>query len=109
MPSVCAAYGCNNNKDKTKGSGIRYFGSPKDVLWLNLCRRADNINVKNAVVCSVHFTKDDYNDDMKSRLLGIESPKNKRLLKKDAVPSLSLHNGKLTCDLVVITLIMNNC
>ncbi|KAK4328075.1 hypothetical protein Pmani_001548 [Petrolisthes manimaculis] len=34
---------------------------------------------------------DDHIDDMKSRLLGIASPKNKRLLKEDAVPSLHLH------------------
>ena len=55
-----------------------------------MCRRSDKINTKNAVVCSEHFTNEDYIDDMKSRLLGIESPRNKRLLKNEGVPSLHL-------------------
>lgn len=45
-------------------------------VWINLCRRADNINTNNAVICSIHFTKDHYMDDMKSRLLGVESKYN---------------------------------
>ena len=85
---------------KTAGSGVRYFGFPKDThyrdLWVNMCRRPNDVNVKNAVVCSAHFTKNDYIDDMKSRLLGIESPRSKRILKEEAVPSLFLHSGKST-------------
>ena len=104
MPNSCAVYGCSNTKVKTAGKGISYFGFPKDAhfrdVWVNLCRRADRINSKNAVICSLHFTKDAYKDDMKSRLLGIDSPKNKRSLKEDAVPSLHLHNGKLLSILI---------
>ena len=83
MPSVCAVYGCFNTKVKTAGTSIRDFGFPKNAhnrdVWVNLCRRADSINPKNAVICSVHFTRDDYIEDMKSRLLGIESPRNNML------------------------------
>lgn len=98
MPTVCAVYGCSNSKVKTAGTDVKYFRFPRNTqyrdAWLNLCRRADSINTKNAIICSVHFTKDDYIDDMKSRLLGIESPRNKRFLKEDAVPSLYLYNSK---------------
>ncbi|KAK4318846.1 hypothetical protein Pmani_010168 [Petrolisthes manimaculis] len=38
---------------------------------------------------------------MKSRLLGIASPKNKRLLKEDAVPSLHLHKRISQLDISV--------
>ena len=98
MPCVYAVHACFNTKVKTAGTGIRYFGFPKNAhnrdVWVNLCRRADSSNPKNAVICSVHFTKDDYIDDLKSCLHGIENPKNKRLLREDAVPSLHLHNSK---------------
>ena len=97
MPSVCAVFGCSNAKEKTKGSEIRYFRFPKEEhyrkIWLNLCRRADAVNPHYAIICSIHFIQDDFIDDMQSRLLGIESPRNKRLLKKEAVPSLHLHDG----------------
>lgn len=50
------------------------------------------MNTKHALICSIHFKQDDFLDDMKSRLLGVESQRNKRLLKEDAIPSLFLHN-----------------
>ena len=79
MPNLCAVYGCNNYRDRTAGTGIRYFRFPKDEhhrkTWINLCCHADKFNVQYAVVCSEHFTKDDYIDDMKNRLLGLDSPK----------------------------------
>lgn len=97
MPNNCAVYGCLNRKAKTIGSGIRYFRFPrKEELrnkWAHLCGRADNINADNAVICSVHFHDSDYKDDMKSRLLGIESPKGQRVLKDGALPSLALPAG----------------
>lgn len=81
-----------------------YFTFPKEKtysdLWINACGRGDEINIKNAVICSIHFQKQDYNDDLKARLLGIESPKNVRKLRRDAVPSLHLPHGK--CDNCII-------
>ena len=98
MPSNCAVYGCFNTVKKTANSNVRYFRFPKDESlrrqWVNCCRRADNIKTKYALVCSIHFTEDDYADDIKYRLLGTEKPRNQRALKKDAVPSLFLPNGK---------------
>ena len=80
-----------------KDTGVKYFRFPKDEVlirqWKNACRRADTINHKHAVICSDHFAADDYEDDMKSRLLNCEPSRNKRTLKKDAVPSLHLANG----------------
>ena len=99
MPSNCAIYGCFNTKKKVKrlNQNIRFFRFPRDEIlqhaWIQACRRSDKINTDHAVICSVHFCKEDIADDMKSRLLGIERPKNHRILKKDAVPSLSLPKG----------------
>ncbi|XP_045139372.1 THAP domain-containing protein 3-like [Portunus trituberculatus] len=104
MPSQCAVFGCSNEKTIVGEKNIRYFRFPRDEklrkVWINVCRRSDKINSKNAVVCSEHFTSEDYIDDMKSRLLGIESPRNKRLLKNEAVPSL-LPNGTSTKEISI--------
>ncbi|XP_068206993.1 hepatoma-derived growth factor-related protein 2-like isoform X6 [Palaemon carinicauda] len=97
MPSVCAVFGCHNNSKKTTHLGVRYFSFPKDEetkkKWMHACKRADNVNWKRALICSVHFKADDYADSMKYRLLGIEKPKNQRALKEEAVPSLLLPIG----------------
>lgn len=97
MPSSCSINGCFNYWQKTKGTEITYFTFPKEKiycdLWTSLCGKA--VNPKNAAICSVHFQAEDYIDDMKARLLGIPSPRNKRKLKKDAVPSLHLPASKL--------------
>ncbi|XP_068232034.1 THAP domain-containing protein 6-like [Palaemon carinicauda] len=78
--------------------GIRYFTFPKEEntkeKWMHACKRADDVNWKGALICSVHFKAEDYADDMKYRLLGIEKPKNQRALKEEAIPSLFLPNGK---------------
>ena len=99
MPSNCAVYGCDNSKKNKGGKAFRYFSFPKDPtvreVWVQRCCRSDVINTKYAIICSAHFTEEDYIDDMKSRLLNIDSPYNKRLLKKEAVPSLFLYKGKL--------------
>ena len=104
MPSKCAVYGCasdGKNQKKNGGKDFKFFTFPKDPivreLWVKKCCRADALNTKYARICSAHFTKEDYIDDLKARLLNIDSPGNKRSLKKDAVPSLSLYQGKLHC------------
>ncbi|MPC18303.1 hypothetical protein E2C01_011181 [Portunus trituberculatus] len=38
----------------------------------------------------MHFTRSDYEDDLKHRLLGTETPKSHRLLTDATVPSLNL-------------------
>ena len=95
MPSNCAVYGCYNDRQRRDGKDFKYFSFPKDPIvrevWVKRCSRADAINTKNARICSEHFTKEDYIDDMKARLLNIDSPCSQRNLKKDAVPSLPGH------------------
>ncbi|XP_066958213.1 uncharacterized protein [Macrobrachium rosenbergii] len=99
MPNNCAVYGCYDTKKKKFNQDIRFFRLPRDEFlrdaWIQARRRSDKINPDHAVICSVYFCKEDIADDMKSRLLGIERPKNQRILKRDAVPSLSL--PKDTC------------
>ena len=101
MPSNCAVYGCDNDAKKKDGKDFKFFTFPKDPivreLWVKRCCRADAINTKYARICSAHFSKEDYIDDMKARLLNIDSSCRKRNLKKDAVPSLCLFKGKLHC------------
>ncbi|KAK3895348.1 hypothetical protein Pcinc_000938 [Petrolisthes cinctipes] len=95
MPGNCAVYGCYNTQKKT--AGVRYFRFPKEKeirqRWIHSCCRSDNVNADNARVCSVHFDDCDYEDDMKSRLLGIATPTKQRTLKNDAIPSLLLPQG----------------
>ena len=98
MPTQCAVFGCGNKQGKVGSTNLRYFRFPRDEklrqVWVNVCRRSDSFSANKAVVCSKHFTSNDYIDDMKSRLLGVKSPRNKRLLKEGAAPSLFLPNGK---------------
>lgn len=86
MSSVCAVFGCSNAKGKITGSGIRYFRLSREELywkiWLTLCRRADAVNPEHVIICSIYFTHCQSEEQ--------------RLLKKDTVPSLHLHNGKLS-------------
>lgn len=59
-----------------------------------MCCRADKINANNAVKCSVHFVGSDYKDDMKFRLLGIDSPV-RQSIGLNTVPSFFLPKGML--------------
>lgn len=75
-------------------SPLRYhFRFPRDEtqtrVWADVFRRSDSVGAKN-VVCSKNFSSDNDIDGMKSRLLGVKSPRNTRLLKLVAVPSLIL-------------------
>lgn len=97
MPGNCAVYWCGNTRRITAGSNIRYFRFPKGRelrrQWLQACSRNNDLNPEYGVVCSIHFTPDDYKDDKKYRLLGAERPVRQRALKDDAVPSLFLRYG----------------
>ncbi|KAF8770762.1 hypothetical protein HNY73_018252 [Argiope bruennichi] len=56
-------------------------------IWEERCKKKYEFNVKNAVICSEHFTERDYERDLKNELLGLPL---KKLLKKDAIPTLNL-------------------
>lgn len=94
----CAVFGCNvdNKCKKSFTPGTRFFPFPKDkdklqAVWKHVCKREDKFNIKNARVCSKHFSDDDYERNLKHELLGY-TPKNYRTLKKNAVPSKNLPN-----------------
>ncbi|CAH0549831.1 unnamed protein product [Brassicogethes aeneus] len=89
----CAITGCtsnNNKKSKNYSNSWRYFTFPTDKeickLWVEKCHQKHNFNIKNARICSKHFSDDDFCD--KEKLLKL--PKNKWKLKNDAIPSFNL-------------------
>ncbi|XP_045132619.1 uncharacterized protein LOC123516916 [Portunus trituberculatus] len=94
MHSSCSVLWCYSDKRKTAGNGIRYFRFPKNdeirKQWVRACDRVDDFNLKNAVVCSRHFTPNDCARDLKYEFLQTEVPRRKRSLKEEAVPSLFL-------------------
>ena len=49
-----------------------------------------HFSIKYAVVCGIHFKLDDFEDSIKASVMNT-TPK---MLKKDAVPSLLIGNGK---------------
>ncbi|KAL1489715.1 hypothetical protein ABEB36_013651 [Hypothenemus hampei] len=92
MPN-CAISTCKNYSRVTKNSGVRYFGFPTEEnfakQWVKACYRRDKINVKNARVCSIHFSEDCFEIPLRQRLLNYQTT-NSRVLKFDAVPTLHL-------------------
>lgn len=70
MPgSRCAVATCNNNwhtrvvPDSDRVIYFHRFPQNEEFrkIWVNRCKRADtNLNTKNARICSIHFTPDDY-------------------------------------------------
>ncbi|XP_028139357.1 uncharacterized protein LOC114333628 isoform X4 [Diabrotica virgifera virgifera] len=97
MPGVsCSVAICKNNFYKKKKSAdadqqIAFFTFPKnkklEKIWIMRCRRKDEIKTKTARVCSNHFKKDDFVDDLYARVMGTR-PKLK--LKDGAIPSENL-------------------
>ncbi|GBN34021.1 hypothetical protein AVEN_264941-1 [Araneus ventricosus] len=89
--STCVVANCSNYYRETKHKGVIYYGFPVcpnlNKIWISKCKRQDHINVKYARICGDHFRPNDYMDDMKNRLLGLNR---KKILKPDAVPSVNL-------------------
>ncbi|XP_014211775.1 uncharacterized protein LOC106641773 [Copidosoma floridanum] len=87
MP-CCSVQLCRNNNMNTKNTGIRYFRFPKDEHlleeWKIFCNK-DNINLKNARVCSIHFTQSCF--QRKPEHLIVPGDKNIYVLRKDAKPT----------------------
>nr|CAH7759843.1 unnamed protein product [Callosobruchus chinensis] len=92
MPG-CAVANCKNYNRVTKGSGVKYFRFPKNEdlakQWVIACRRKDEINLKNACICSKHFDNSCFEIPLRQKLLDY-TPKNSRHLKPDAIPILNL-------------------
>ncbi|XP_050500736.1 THAP domain-containing protein 1-like [Diabrotica virgifera virgifera] len=92
MPG-CAVANCKNYNRVTKGSNIKYFRFPQNEefvkQWVVACRRQDEINLKNACICSKHFDADSFEIPLRHKLLKYTC-KTSRYLKPDAVPTLQL-------------------
>lgn len=56
-------------------------------IWISKCKRKDKLKPETAVICSHHFLAEDFIEDKMNKLLKL---KERKLLKKDAVPSLHL-------------------
>lgn len=90
--SVCAIATCKNTHKNSKGKNVIFHVFPKGnnelcKEWLQKCHRNDPVNVKNARICSEHFMEEDYEDDMKNRLLGLPI---RKFLKPFATPRINI-------------------
>lgn len=94
--STCAVFGCNNHFRSTKGTDLKYYTFPKNEdlarQWMQACRRKDKVNPKRARICSIHFKKECFFENLQHKMLQY-SPKNFRNLKDDAIPTLHLPNA----------------
>lgn len=72
---------------------MKYYTFPKNVdlarQWVQVCRREDKVNIKNAPICSAHFKDDCFFIPLQKNLLEYFS-KRFRNLKSDGVPRLKL-------------------
>lgn len=86
----CAAFGCNN--DSRYNTSVSYHCFPSDKAlqdeWLARISRADLVVTKHSRLCSLHFTPDDYERDLRAELTG---RKRKRDLKTGVIPSIFSH------------------
>ncbi|GIY69356.1 THAP domain-containing protein 4 [Caerostris darwini] len=92
MPSSdCAVASCRNRYSKTRGKGISYHRFPREdsalKAWVAVCRRSDEFDPEKCTICSEHFRSDDFERDLRSELLGLQT---KKILKPNAFPTLKL-------------------
>ncbi|TGZ46531.1 hypothetical protein DBV15_11840, partial [Temnothorax longispinosus] len=91
MPS-CAVKSCRSYTGKKGSENLRFFRFPADPVmseqWKVICGN-ENINVKNARICSLHFHANAYKEAswMQSVLGAGHTPKKARKLRTDAIPT----------------------
>ena len=88
--SMCAVACCKRPYPK----GTQFHRFPKDErckLWVQACKRNDEIKIKTAKVCSQHFTRNDYQRNLKYEFV---HHKVKMELIKTAVPTQKLYPGQ---------------
>lgn len=95
----CSVAGCNcDNQSRDFNKDISFYRFPKDEIickaWANACERSDKFKPNNGRICSKHFSKDDFERNLKYELLNY-SPINRRTLKSSAVPTLLLPNNSV--------------
>ncbi|XP_071639500.1 uncharacterized protein [Temnothorax longispinosus] len=90
MP-MCSVSGCKNRSENAKEKNIQFFSYPKDeetaLKWMQAANK-NKVNLKNARICSVHFTPSCYKPKP-AYLANCEnySPKKLRRLHDHAIPS----------------------
>lgn len=89
MPQ-CAVITCGNNY--RKASNVRYHRFPSEEYirehWKAICGRKDpSYNCQTARVCSLHFSRDNYEKDLEHELLGL--PPRTRL-RRGAYPDIDV-------------------
>lgn len=96
----CCVVNCSNNPQRNKNLSFHHFPNKKKHsaihrAWLVKLKREKFVPTKHSVVCSDHFTENDYDQSsiLKKKLM--PSCKHKLKLKEDAIPSLKL-TGKET-------------
>ena len=86
----CAAFGCNN--DSRYNTSVSYHCFPRDKAlqdqWLARISLADLVVTKHSRLCSLHFTPDDYERDLRAELT---DRKRKGYLKTGAIHSIFSH------------------
>ncbi|XP_022174189.1 uncharacterized protein LOC111036470 [Myzus persicae] len=92
--SWCTVKYCEINKKKNhKDSNVRFHRFPKNPVfenkWILACGKS-NVNAKSARICSTHFEDDSYVKPLIEKLLEY-SPRHKRKLKQDAIPTINVH------------------
>ena len=70
---LCAVFGCNNcnrRKEDTVYIGFHIFPKCANLRkkWINFCRRKDNFNWKTARICSLHFSSDDFENNLQFQM-----------------------------------------
>ena len=98
----CCAVGCVNDsskQSKIENEKISFYRLPNDKkiqkLWIDKIRRP-KVNLppyRNIRICHLHFEEECFERDLKSELLNLPI---KRILKKDAVPTLFSYLNKGT-------------
>ncbi|XP_069995070.1 THAP domain-containing protein 2-like [Penaeus vannamei] len=98
MPGCCAVDGCTN-WDRVKDTLFHRFPKKEEVrkAWIDSCGKK-KVNADHARICSNHFTKTDYERNLKYEMLGIPVPRSRRTLRKDAVPSKHIPKVKGKCN-----------
>ncbi|XP_022171263.1 THAP domain-containing protein 5-like [Myzus persicae] len=83
MPEMnCAVAVCKNNQFKSikEGKDVSFFTFPIDrrrKIWVLRCKRADQFNPDTFLVCSEHFTDNDFELNFKVKL--VDGPTKKKL------------------------------
>lgn len=89
----CAVSSCKNSVVKTKKENpdVMYHSFPRDPtvrnIWIERAQKEGKLNPRTRRICSVHFTKNDYVRSFQKQLMGYNQ---KKKLKPDAIPSVSL-------------------